>query len=108
MSGEDQSTNVYPQPAIDTTGLAVAIGRIEANQANTATTLGEIKLSVGGVAETVASHSTMLASLTTKVEQHDELFAQARPVKNGWPVVVGTIVGIGGTVFGVCALAFHW
>jgi hypothetical protein len=91
----DQSTNIYPQQAIDTTGLAVAIGRIEANQGNDRQTLVEIKHGIGGLVDTVTKHTAQLAVLEDKSSS-----------RAPWYVIVGGIASIAAIVLAVWAL-FH-
>jgi hypothetical protein len=100
------STTFNANPT-DITGLAISLGRIEESQKYMRDGIDEVKKTVGGVADTVASHSIALSRIDTKIAEHDNMFAEARPVKSGWPTVLASVGGIVGVAFGVLIALLH-
>lgn len=82
------------------TGMAVTLGRIEESQKYMRDAIDKLDSKVGGVAETVAAHSLSILEVQTKVQAHDRILEDRKPLRTPWPT-------IGAFVVAVCAIGWN-
>jgi uncharacterized membrane protein YdcZ (DUF606 family) len=101
----DNSTNFYPGPsAPDITGLAVALGRIEEGQKNLKEAVGEVKVGVSGITETLGQHAILITTLTNRADAADRNQAELSAKHQPWYVIVGGLSGVTAIAVSIWAL----
>lgn len=115
MTDEGVDTPQAPQPSIDLIGLAGTMGRIEENQRATGETMQRLeRAQVAGfanidtkfqtVGEVQNEHSVALSGLKERVDAHDRIFEERKPIRQGWAVIAGSITGILAVIATVIAI----
>ena len=84
-----------PEP-MDITGVAVAIGRIEVSLDNVQKLVTKMDEKFDGVSLKVQEHSVHLQKSDGRLDAHDVILADIKPVKSGWPTIVSALVGLAG------------
>ena len=91
-------------PTTDLTGIAVAIGVIQADQKYAREGVDKLERTSQGLNETVAFHSVKLAEQGGRLDGHDKQFEDRAPVKTSWQSTAMFIIGIASVLLTVTVL----
>lgn len=89
-----------PDPT-DPTYLAVTIGRIEEGLKYVVKGFDEMKASFVTQTNLLNDHTVALSHLEAKIEAHDKIFDEAKPIKSPWPVYAALALSVIATLFGI-------
>lgn len=87
--------------APDLSGLSVAIGRIEERLTNVNDTTNRVEGKIDGVAATVVQHSVKLGQVEQRLNGHDQILADRKPLRIPWTEIASVILTAGAIAFAI-------